>query len=112
MSAVQPREYPSTVMGKDIKDIALATATFAAGSVNQRNYVTGIDASYTTLDTVGLLQIKEGTTVIWEGYVHTSDAISFPSPIMGGYGTAMSAELAASGTGSNIGKVNIRGYRV
>lgn len=110
MSMSQPREYPSKVLGKDSKDNALATATAPAGNQNQRNYITGVDASFTTLDTVKLLQIKEGTTVIWEGYVHTSANISFPSPLVGAYGSAMSAELAASGTGSNVGKVNIRGY--
>lgn len=110
MSMTQPREYPSTVLGKDSKDNAEATATVAAGAQSQRNYITGVDASYTTLETVGLLQIKEGDTVVWENYIHTSANISFPSPLVSAPGTAMSAVLAASGTGSNLGKVNIRGY--
>ena len=110
MSMIQPREYPSTVLAKDSKDNAEATATAAAGSANQRYFITGVDASFTTLDTGKLLQLKDGTTVIWEGYVHTTLYLSFPSPIIGSYGTAFSAVLAASGSGGNLGKVNIRGY--
>lgn len=112
MSFSQPREYPSTVLAKDSQDNATATATAAAGNANQRYYITGVDASFTTLDTVQLLQLKDGSTVVWEGYVHTSAFISFPSPIMGSLATAFSAVLAASGTGGNLGKVNLRGYLI
>jgi hypothetical protein len=110
MSFIQPREYPSTVLAKDSKDNAEATAAASAGAANQRYYITGVDASFTTLDTVKLLQLKDGTTVIWEGYVHTSLSLNFPSPIQGSFATAFSAVLAASGTGGNLGKVNLRGY--
>lgn len=104
------RENPSTVLAKDSKDNAEATATATAGEANQRYHITGVDASFTTLDTVKLLQLKDGTTVIWEGYVHTSLSLSFPSPLIGSLATAFSAVLAASGTAANLGKVNLRGY--
>jgi hypothetical protein len=112
MSTIQPREYPSTILAKDSQDNAEATASVTPTNSNQKVYITGVDASYTTLDTVALLQIKEGNTVIWENYVHTSAFVSFPSPLTGAYGASMSAVLAASGTGSNIGKVNLRGYLI
>ncbi len=110
MSLIQPREYPSTVLAKDSQDNAMATATANAGSNGQKYYITGVDASFTTLDTVKLLQLKDGSTVIWEGYVHTSLNLNFASPIVGSANTSFSAVLAASGTAANLGKVNLRGY--
>jgi hypothetical protein len=112
MSFIQPREYPSTILAKDSKDNAEATATAAAGNSNQRYFITGVDASFTSLDTGKLLQLKDGTTVIWEGYVHTTLYLNFPSPLQGSLGTAFSAVLAASGTAANLGKVNLRGYLI
>lgn len=112
MSFIQPREYPSTILAKASQDNAEATATAAAGNANQKYYITGVDASFTTLNTVKLLQLKDGATVIWEGYVHTSLSLNFPSPIVGSLATAFSAVLAASGTAANLGKVNLRGYLI
>jgi hypothetical protein len=113
MSFITPREYPSTVLGKDSKDNAIGTATAPAGNTSQRNYITGVEASFSVLATSALLQIKDDTTVIWEQYIHGSANIEFPSPIVAGaLAKAMSAVLAASGTGGVIGKVNLRGYLI
>lgn len=108
MSFIQPREYPSTVLAKDSQTAAIATATAAAGGSNQRYYITGVDASYSAAQ-VGLLQLKDDTTVIWEGYVHNAESISFNSPIEGALNKSFSAVLAAGGLGV-VGKVNLRGY--
>lgn len=106
---MQVRVHASTVLAKDSKDNALAVATAPAGSANQRYYITGVDASFSGTATK-LLQLKDGSTVVWEGYVVNSANINFDSPIEGSLGNSFSAELAASGTAGTIGKVNLRGY--
>lgn len=112
MSFIQPREYPSTVLAKDSKDNAVATATAAAGSSNQRYYITGMDASFSTSGTFGLLQLLDGSTVIWEGYFNGTMRHNFISPIMGSLASSFSIVLTASGTAGVIGKVNLRGYLI
>lgn len=88
----------------DSQSGALATATKAA--VAGKQYVLGgVSASYATTQT-GLLQVKDGTTVIYEAYVYDSLDITFPEGIAITPGNSVSAELAA---GSGIGKVNIHG---
>lgn len=111
MSMIQPREYPSTILAKDSKDNAAATANAPAGTSSQRYYITGVDASFSDGTITSLLQLKDDTTVIWEQYVIGAASISFPSPIVAAQrATSFSAVLAASGTGGKIGKVNLRGY--
>jgi len=91
----------------DSKDNAEATASHAAAT--GRQYVIySVDASFSAAATK-LLQVKDGTTVIWEGYVVNSRDISFSEGIAATPGNAVSAVLAASGTGGLIGKVNIHG---
>lgn len=104
------RQYPSTVLAKDSKDNAVATATAAAGASHQRYYITGMDASYSTSGTAGLLQLLDGATVIWEGYFSGQMRHNFISPIEGSLASSFSAVLTASGTLGVIGKVDIRGY--
>jgi hypothetical protein len=106
----QTREHPSTILAKDSQDNALATATASAGQNQSRYYITGVDASYSVASTSGLLQLKDGATVVYEQYVHGSAEIPFPSAIIGAKNTAFSAVLAASGTAGQTGKVNLRGY--
>lgn len=112
MSFIQPREYPSTVLAKDSKDNAAATATAAAGTSNQRYCITGYDFSYSVGTTSGLLQLLDGTTVILEHYVSGRQFLNFISPIQGSLGSSFSAVLSASGTAGVIGKVDIRGYLI
>lgn len=100
----------STVLAKDSKDNAVATATAAAGTANQRYRITGMDASFSATATVGLLQLLDGATVIWEGYFSSTLRHNFISPIQGSLGSSFSAVLTASGTAGVIGKVDIRGY--
>lgn len=104
------RENSSTVLAKDSQNNAVATATAAAGSSNQRYYITGMDASFSTAGTFGLIQLLDGATVIWEGYFSGTMRHNFISPIEGSLGSSFSAVLTASGTAGVIGKVDIRGY--
>lgn len=90
----------------------MATAAAAAGNQNQRNYITGVDASFSVASTTALLQLMDDATVIWEQYVQGHAEINFPSPIVGTLGKSFSAVLAASGTAGTIGKVNLRGYLI
>lgn len=100
----------STVLAKDSKDNAIATATAAAGTAVQRYYITGMDASFSTSVTAGLLQLLDGATVIWEGYFSSALRHNFIHPIKGSLASSFSAVLTASGTAGVIGKVDIRGY--
>ena len=81
----------------DSKDNATATATKAA-ETGRHHMVYSVDASFSAT-AIQLLQIKDGTTVIWEGHVHDSREVQFPAGISISLGAAASAVLAASGTG-------------
>lgn len=85
----------------------LATATRAAESGN-RHSISSVSASYSAA-TIALVQIKFGTTVEWEGYVHNQRDVAFASPLRAGSGQAVSAELAAGAAGVT-GTVTITGY--
>ncbi len=99
------REWSET----DSKDNAIATATHAAVTGKQYR-VTHIQASFSADPTNPvLLQIKDGVTVVWEGYVALAEGIDVALAIPGTPDNLMSATLAASGTGGTIGKVNLQG---
>lgn len=107
----QPVEITwSTVLAKDSKDNATATAIAAAGTATQRYYITGYDFSYSVGTTAGMLQLLDGATVIWENYMSGRSFINLIQPIRGSLGSSFSAVLSASGTAGVIGKVDIRGY--
>lgn len=89
-------------------DNAASTATKAAVS-GKINYITSVTASF-SLTKSGLLQIKDGSTVVFEVEVYDSATIQFPTPIAGTSGNAVSATLAASGTSGTLGKVNLVGF--
>lgn len=89
-------------------DNALATASKAAEAA-KRHYITAVGGSFSNAVT-RLLQIKKGTDVIWEQYVVNSFSHEFARPIQGDVNELVSAELAASGTAGQLGKVNITGY--
>ncbi len=97
-------------IAKDSQDNALATATVAASTV-RRHYITDIVASYSAAKT-GLLQIKLGATVVFEHYFSDTYSVHLETAIVGNVNEAVSAELAASGTGGVVGKVNILGFTV
>lgn len=95
-------------VAKDSKDNALATATKAAVS-GSSHYITNIVADFSATATK-TLQIKDGTTVIAEFSVVDSAVINLGAAIKITKGNAVSAELAASGAGGTVGKVNLIGF--
>lgn len=92
---------------KDSKDNAAATATKAA-ETGKQHIVYSVSASFSATATK-LLQILDGVTVVWEGYVYDKEKIPFPKGLSISKSAACSALLAASGTGGIIGKVNLHG---
>lgn len=88
------------------QDNLLATATKAAVA-GKAHTIRTIVASFSVAN-VKLLQVKVDTTVVLEQYVHNAEVIQldYRAPA----GSAVSAELAASGTGGQVGKVAIVGH--
>lgn len=84
---------------------AVTTATKAA-ITNRQHIVYGVDASFASTASA-LLQILDGVSVVWEGYVYNSREVDFPKGISITRGNAVSAVLAASG--GPIQKVNLHG---
>lgn len=95
-------------VARDSKDNALATATKAAVA-GSSHYITNIFASYSATAT-GLLQLKDESTVIAEFSVVDSAVVNLGAPIKITKGNAVSAELAASGSGGTVSKVNLVGF--
>ena len=93
----------------DSQDNALATATKAADGSKQ-HIISGFSASFSAAPgAFKLLQIKAGVIVVWERYIQSEASEIFPDGIAIAPSGAASAELAASGTGGTIGKVNLYG---
>lgn len=96
-------------------DNALATATVGAVSA-ARTFLTGIKADYSAAPAAGfkVIQIKFGTVVqfniIWNPLLSMPLWFAFPGHIHGDYNQAVSAELAASGTGTVLGRIALFGY--
>ncbi len=99
---------PATWFESDGDDNAESTATHAAETDNA-HFVTGVSASYDAA-AIGLLQIKDGTTVIYEIEVHNAQDVEFVHPLQISRGAACSAVLAASGTGGVTSQVWLRGF--
>lgn len=96
----------------DSDDNAESNATKAAVT-GQRHVITGVAAGYATAPaTAKLLQLKRGTTVIWSTYLTTAKEVNFPSPIRGNLSEAVTATLAASGTGGVVSQVTLMGYTI
>ena len=90
----------------DSKDNATATATHTK-EANRRHVITLVSASFSVAN-IKLLQLKRATTVVLEFYVHNAEVV--PVFLRGATNEDVSAVLAASGTSTEIGKVNIHGY--
>lgn len=84
-----------------------ATAAHSAETGNQ-HVITSVQGAFSAA-AIALLQIKDGSTVVWELYIHNADAVLFQGGIKGTRGNAVSAVLAAGGSGI-VGKVNIQGF--
>lgn len=96
-------------------DNALATATMGAVSA-ARHFLTGIKAGYSAAPAAGfkIIQIKFGTVVQfnieWDPTKEMPLWFGFPGQVHGDYNQAVSAELAASGTATVLGRVALFGY--
>lgn len=90
---------------KDSKTNSAATAAKAAEAGKQHT-VFSVDASFASTASA-LLQILDGTTVVWESYVYDAKEITFPRGLSITKGSACSAVLAASG--GPLQKVNLHG---
>jgi hypothetical protein len=88
-----------------------ASATRAA-EVGKSHYITGVSAAFSAAVAGKLLEIKDGATVIYRTYVHNARDLTFPKPLQGTAGNAVSAELAASGTAGQFGVVSLAGYTI
>lgn len=93
-------------------DNALATATVAAvGGI--RHFIYGFSADYSTVQAAGikLIQFKFGTVVVlnvrWNAALESPFMRKLPIVIHGDYNQAVSAELQASGTGGQLGRVKL-----
>lgn len=93
-------------------DNALATATKAAGGAGVSHYVTGLQASFSAAAAGKLATLKEGASILASFYVHNDLQVTFPKAIKIAANTAVSVELAASGTLGVIGAVNLQGYSI
>jgi hypothetical protein len=87
------------------------TAVIASAGTGVRNYVTSVlvTNSHATVNTV--VEIKDGSTVIWRGYAQCLGggfACTFPVPLRGTAATAINA--ANITTGSNT-YVSVSGYQ-
>lgn len=85
---------------------ATATATHAAVA-DQRHVLTYVAASFDDSTAGALLTIKKGSDTEIEHYIHGADVI--PLELRGENNEAVSAELAAGGSGVT-GYVGIIGY--
>lgn len=103
---IRPAEWTAT----DSQDNATATATKSAAGAGRLHVITAVVASYGAAKT-GLLTVKHGTTTVLEAYVVNSAVIPIPTGLRNtNANEAVSAELAASGTGGVLGKVALLGY--
>jgi predicted dinucleotide-utilizing enzyme len=99
-------------LAKDSQDNATATATKAA-LTGKQHVIYSVSASFSATAANKLVQLKDGTTVIWEGYVTDNGReFTFPKGIGIARGAACSATLAASGAGGTIGKLNLHGETI
>jgi len=108
LASIEENKYLNSFKVTASADNALAVAS-VPGVAGKSHYITSVAASYCSAKT-GLLQIKDGTTVIFEQFIVNADNIIFPVPLKGTPGNAVSAELAASGTAGVLGKVNLVGF--
>lgn len=74
------------------------------------HYVTSLSASFSTTN-LKLLTLGDGTTTLsWYVYDHVE--LSWPKPLKFVQGAAVTATLAATGTGGQIGTVVLTGFTI
>lgn len=97
-----------TARDGDDNDASAATKAAVSG---QRHVVTSVTAGYaTTPATPKLLELKDGSTVVWSMYITTPVHVVFQNPIRLSTNSAAVGALAASGTGGVVSTVTVAGY--
>lgn len=87
-----------------------------AAATNARNYLTGIQIINTSASVGSVVTVKDGTTVVWTGFVPLSSAtspmvpviVNFETPIKGSANTALN--FVVNTTGANV-FVSAQGYK-
>ena len=89
---------------------ATATATKAA-EAGVTHYITTVLAGYSGNSDEGLMQVKDGTTVIAHAYVHTNsnEEINFNTPLAGTEGNLVEATIPSQ---TGTGYISMMGYSV
>ena len=82
-----------------------AAAAIRAAEVGKQHIIYSVDASFSTTAS-DVLQIKDGTTVIWQGHVYDTREVTFPKGFGGSKGALVTAEL---GAGAGNASVNLHG---
>lgn len=87
-----------------------AVALNVAAGAGVRNYVTAIQY-FNSAATASEIEIRDGSTVIWRGYVPASmtapAAVTFNTPLRGSANTAMNVALLTTATAT---RVSAQGY--
>lgn len=100
----------NTKTAKDSQTNAIATATVVAPGPDFRWRILKVSASYTGTGVEGVLQIKSGTTVLWELGVNADSGVIEDFLVAGGLqcgaNEAATATLSAGGA-SVVGRVNL-----
>lgn len=110
LQSIEENRYLSGWVARATGDNVDAVAT-QNGVAGKNHYVASVSAGFTAAATKNL-QIKDGTTVIFEVPVTNTATFHFPVPLKITAGNAVSAVLAASGTAGNVGYVNMVGFTV
>jgi hypothetical protein len=87
---------------------ALATASRAVTGDGQSHHISSISGGYSSSTQLGVIELKEGTTVIGRWRFAGSFHVSLPAPIRVAPGSATSVELSAGASGI-IGSVTFTG---
>lgn len=95
---------------RDGDDNAASAAT-KTGVTGQRHVVSSVTASYATTPAAPkLLEVKDGSTVIWSEYITAGVHRVFDPPLRLSSGADAVGALAASGTGGVVSTVTITGF--
>lgn len=105
-----PKDHPASEWEEGgSADNAQASVT-RAGEAEKRHFIDLIDVSYGASGTSGLLEVLIGGTVVYQRNIHGDLVIPFPKPHAAGVNEDVTVRLEASGTGGELGHVNLFGH--
>lgn len=87
------------------------TSVIAAAGVGIRNYITSLLVTNSHASTGTLVELKDGTTVIWRGYAPPGGgfAVHFPVPLRGTANTAINAANVTTGSNTYVSAAGFKG---